>query len=127
MKYVIFLGMADEPVPELGDRTPLQVAKTPNIDRIAREGRCGTFLSLPEGYPTSSDVANMSVMGFDLRDHTGRGPLEAMSMGIDLQPDQVALRCNLITEGVSNLASPTPCSCSAPVSRISSTPRTPAS
>ena len=106
MKYVVFLGdgMSDEPVPELGDRTPLQVAETPNIDRIAREGRCGTFLSLPEGYPTSSDVANMSVMGFDLKDHTGRGPLEAMSMGIDLQPDQVALRCNLITEDTGRLS-----------------------
>lgn len=100
MKHILFLGdgMADEPpVPGLGDRTPLMVAETPHLDRIAREGRCGTFLSLPEGYPTSSDVANMSVLGFDLSAHTGRGPLEAASQGIDLRPDQIALRCNLIT------------------------------
>jgi 2,3-bisphosphoglycerate-independent phosphoglycerate mutase len=101
MKYVIFLGdgMADEPpVPGHGDRTPLMVANTPHIDRIAREGRCGTFLSLPDGYPTSSDVANMAVLGFDLSCHTGRGPLEAASQGITLGPDQIALRVNLITE-----------------------------
>lgn len=100
MKYVIFLGdgMADEPIEELGGKTPLQAANTPNMDRIAREGRSGTFLSLPEGFPTSSDVANLSVLGYDLEScYTGRGPLEAGAQGIDLSPDQVALRCNLIT------------------------------
>lgn len=101
MKYVVFLGdgMSDEPpVPGYGDRTPLMVANTPNIDKIAREGRCGTFRSLPDGYPTSSDVANMSVMGFDLACHTGRGPLEAASQGINLADNQIAMRLNLITE-----------------------------
>jgi 2,3-bisphosphoglycerate-independent phosphoglycerate mutase len=101
MKYIVFLGdgMADElPVPGLGDRTPLMAADCPHLDRIAREGRCGTFRSLPEGFSTSSDVANMSVLGFDLSAHTGRGPLEAASMGIDLRPNQIAMRCNLITE-----------------------------
>jgi 2,3-bisphosphoglycerate-independent phosphoglycerate mutase len=101
MKYIVFLGdgMADEiPCPGLDNQTPLMAAKTPHLDRIAREGRSGTFRSLPDGYPTSSDVANMSVLGFDLSCHTGRGPLEAASQGIRLAPDQIAMRINLITE-----------------------------
>ena len=79
-KTVIFLGdgMADEPIPRLGSRTPLQYARTPAMDRIAREGRCGTLLTLPAGFPTSSEVANMSVLGCDLTtEYCGRGPLEA--------------------------------------------------
>lgn len=101
MKYVLFLGdgMADEPIEELGGKTPLMVANTPNMDRIAREGRCGTFLTLPDGFPTSSDVANLSVFGYDLaKCYTGRGPLESAAQGIDLPPDEVAFRCNLIAE-----------------------------
>ena len=101
MKYIIFLGdgMADEPIAELGEKTPLQVANTPNMDRIARQGQSGSFLTLPEGFPTSSDVANLSVLGYDLTScYTGRGPLEAASRGINLAPDQIAFRCNLITE-----------------------------
>ncbi|NUP90124.1 MAG: cofactor-independent phosphoglycerate mutase [Candidatus Sumerlaeia bacterium] len=100
MKAIVFLGdgMADEPpLPGHGDTTPLRVARTPNMDRIAREGRCGTFRSLPEGYPTSSDIANMSVLGLDITRHPGRGPLEAAAMGLTLAPDQIALRCNLVT------------------------------
>jgi 2,3-bisphosphoglycerate-independent phosphoglycerate mutase len=100
MKYVLFLGdgMADEPLAELGGKTPLEFAQTPNMDRIAREGRCGTFLSLPEGFPTSSDVANLSVLGYDLSEcYSGRGPLEAASRGIQLGEHDIALRCNLIT------------------------------
>jgi len=99
-KAIVFLGdgMADEPVPELGNRTPLQVARKPAMDRIAREGRSGTLLTLPEGYPTSSDVANMSVLGCDLRTELcGRGPLEAASQGIQLGPHDIAFRMNLVT------------------------------
>lgn len=105
-KVIVFLGdgMADEPVAELGNRTPLQVAYKPAMDRIAREGRSGTLLTLPEGFPTSSDVANMSVLGCDLRvELCGRGPLEAASQGIPLGPHDIAFRVNLVTvdaEGV---------------------------
>lgn len=99
MKSIIFLadGMADEPLDELGGRTPLEYAKTPAMDRIARLGCSGTFLTLPEGLPTSSDVANMSVLGFfPERNYPGRGPIEAASQGIELAPDDVAWRCNLV-------------------------------
>ena len=102
MKYIIFLGdgMADEPVEALGGKTPLMAANTPNLDSMARGGhaRFGTFLSLPEGFPTSSDVANMSVLGYNLNEaYQGRGPLEAASLGIVLDDDQIAMRCNLVT------------------------------
>lgn len=99
-KTIVFLGdgMADEPMSELNGRTPLQAARKPAMDRIAREGRSGTFLSLPEGFPTSSDVANMSVLGCDLsRELCGRGPLEAASQGIDLGPNDIAFRVNLVS------------------------------
>jgi len=99
-KTVIFLGdgMADEPALELGGRTPLQVARTPGMDQIAREGRSGTLLTLPEGFPTSSEVANMSVLGCDLvTEYCGRGPLEAAGRGIPLGPDDTAFRVNLTT------------------------------
>ena len=99
-KTVLFLGdgMADEPIDALNGRTPLESAATPWMDKIAREGRSGTFLSLPDGFPTSSDVANMSVMGGDLATELcGRGPLEAASMGLKLGPDDVAFRMNLIS------------------------------
>ncbi|MEI8138895.1 MAG: cofactor-independent phosphoglycerate mutase [bacterium] len=104
-KTIIFLGdgMADEPMAELGGKTPLQVAHTPGMDRIAREGRSGTLLTLPEGFPTSSEVANMSVMGCDLpTEYCGRGALEAAGRGIPLVPSDVAFRVNLTTveEGV---------------------------
>jgi 2,3-bisphosphoglycerate-independent phosphoglycerate mutase len=105
-KAIVFLGdgMADEPAPELGNRTPLQAARKPAMDCIAREGRSGTLLTLPEGFPTSSDVANMSVLGCDLRTELcGRGPLEAASQGIPLGPHDIAFRVNLVTvdaEGV---------------------------
>lgn len=97
---VIFLadGMADEPLPELNGRTPLQYAATPGMDAIAAGGKSGTLLTLPPGYPTSSDVANMSVLGCDLEtEYCGRGVLEAYARGIELHPDDVALRCNLVT------------------------------
>ena len=97
---VVFLGdgMADEPVEALGGLTPLQAAKTPAMDLIARNGRSGTLLTLPDGYPTSSDVANMSVLGGDLaKELCGRGPLEAASQGIEMGPDDVVFRMNLVT------------------------------
>ncbi len=99
-KTIVFLGdgMADEPVESLGGMTPLQYARTPHMDRIARSGRCGTLTTLPEPYPTSSDVANMSVLGCDLAtEMTGRGVLEALSQGITLEPDDVVLRLNLVS------------------------------
>lgn len=90
--------MADEPIAELDHRTPLQAAHTPFMDEIAAKGRSGTFLTLPEGFPTSSDVANMSVLGGDLATEScGRGPLEAASQGITLAPNQVAFRVNLVS------------------------------
>ena len=99
-KAVIFLGdgMADEAVPELGGKTPLEYVDTPAMDSIAAKGISGTFLTLPPDLPTSSDVANMSVLGFyPERNYPGRGPIEALSQGIRLAPDDVAWRCNLVT------------------------------
>lgn len=90
--------MADEPIAELGGKTPLQVAVTPGMDRIAREGRSGTLLTLPAGFPTSSEVANMSVMGCDLpSEYCGRGALEAAGRGVPLRADDIAFRVNLTT------------------------------
>ena len=97
-KTIIFLadGMADEPVPELGDRTPLQQARTPAMDAIAREGICGTLRTLPDGLPTGSEVANMSILGCRFPDeYGGRGPLEAAGRSIPLKPDDIAFRLNL--------------------------------
>ncbi|MBP7300088.1 MAG: cofactor-independent phosphoglycerate mutase, partial [Methanoculleus sp.] len=100
MKYIVILGdgMADEPLAELGGRTPLEYAETPNMDRIAREGRCGMLRTVPEGFEPGSDIANLSVLGYDPRvSYTGRGPLEAASMGIELGEGEMAYRCNLVT------------------------------
>jgi 2,3-bisphosphoglycerate-independent phosphoglycerate mutase len=99
-KTLIFLGdgMADEPVPQLGGRTPLQAAHTPGMDSIARDGCCGTLLTLPEGFPTGSEVANMSVLGCDLAtEYCGRGPIEAAARNIPLNPSDIAFRVNLTT------------------------------
>ena len=99
-KTVIFVGdgMADEAIPELGGLTPLQYARTDAMDSIARAGRSGTLLTLPEGYPTSSEVANMSVLGCDLAtEYCGRGPLEAAGRGVVLGPQDKAFRLNLVT------------------------------
>ena len=84
-KAVVFLadGMADEPVSELNGKTPLQAVPTPWMDTIAKRGASGTFLSLPDGFPTSSDAANMSVLGYSLAQfYPGRGPIEAVAQGI---------------------------------------------
>ena len=99
-KAIVFLGdgMADEAIPELGGKTPLEAVDTPAMDSIAAQGISGTFLTLPPDLPTSSDVANMSVLGFyPEENYPGRGPIEALSQGIQLAPDDVAWRCNLVT------------------------------
>ena len=83
---------------QLGGKTPLEYAKTPNMDRMAREGACGMLRTIPDGFEAGSDIANMSILGYaPEKYYTGRGPLEALSMGIDLAPDDVAYRCNLVT------------------------------
>ncbi|HEY3346615.1 MAG TPA: phosphoglycerate mutase, partial [Nitrospirota bacterium] len=100
MKYIILLGdgMAGRPLEELGGKTTLAYAKTPNMDRIASEGVIGLARTVPEGMPPGSDVANLSVLGYNPREvYTGRAPLEAASMGVTLGPDDVAYRCNLVT------------------------------
>ena len=99
MKYIILIGdgMADNPIAELDGKTPLQVAKTPNMDRIANSGKVGLLESVPEGYPPGSDVANLSILGYDPKDYyTGRAPLEAANIGIELKEGEVAFRCNLV-------------------------------
>ncbi|MCX7822790.1 MAG: cofactor-independent phosphoglycerate mutase [Syntrophobacterales bacterium] len=99
-KYLIIVGdgMGDYPLEELGGRTPLEVAKTPAIDRLASWGKMGLVVTIPEGMPPGSDVANMSLLGCDPRGVlTGRGPLEAAAMGIRLAEGEVAFRCNLVT------------------------------
>ncbi len=98
-KYLVLLGdgMADEPLSTLGGRTPLEAASTPNMDALAKSGVCGWVRTVPPGMPPGSDVANLSVLGFDPnRYYTGRAPLEAASMGIELSPQDVAYRCNLV-------------------------------
>ena len=98
-KAIIFLadGMADDPLAELGGKTPLEYAHTPGMDSIAARGCSGTFRTLPDGLPTSSDVANMSVMGYyPEQNYPGRGPIEATAQGIELGPDDIAWRCNLV-------------------------------
>jgi 2,3-bisphosphoglycerate-independent phosphoglycerate mutase len=100
MKYIVLLGdgMGDYPLAELGDKTPLQYARTPNMDRLAREGTIGLVDTIPEGFTPGSDVANLSVLGYNPYEfYSGRGPLEAANMGIELGPDDVAFRCNLVT------------------------------
>ncbi len=100
MKYVVLLGdgMADGKIAELGGKTPLQYASTPNMDFLAANGIIGMANTVPEGFPPGSDVANLSVMGYNPRKYyTGRSPLEAASMGIELGDNDVAFRCNLVT------------------------------
>jgi len=99
-KYALIIldGAADDPLPELEGKTPLQVAHIPHLDRIAALGRVGLVRTIPEGMPAGSDIATLSILGFDPRRyHTGRAPLEAVEMGIPLNPEDVAFRCNLVT------------------------------
>src|SRR6185369_572987 len=100
MKVIILLGdgMSDVTYSELGDKTPLQAATTPNMDFMAQHGQTGLAMTVPDGLPPGSDVANLSVFGYDPRScYTGRSPLEAVSMGVALGPDDVAFRMNLVT------------------------------
>ncbi len=100
MKYIILLGdgMADRPHASLGGKTCLQAAKTPNLDQLASLGQVGMVRTIPPGYPPGSDVANLTVMGYDPRKYyTGRSPLEAASIGVELEADDIAFRCNLVT------------------------------
>ncbi len=100
MKFVILQGdgMADFPIESLGDKTPLEAAKTPHMDWLAANGDFGLAYTIPEGLPPGSDVGNLSILGYDPRKHyTGRAPLEAASMGVALGSNDVAFRCNLVT------------------------------
>ena len=100
MKYIVICGdgMADEPIAEIGGKTPLEYAKTPNMDRIARDGASGLLRTIPDNYEAGSDIANMSILGYaPEKYYTGRGPLEALSIGVDLETGDVAYRCNLVT------------------------------
>ena len=100
MKYLLILadGAADEPLAELGGKTPLEVAKKPNMDKIAKNGRCGMLKTVEECMTPGSDVANMSILGYDPEKYyTGRGALEALSMGVPFGEDDMAYRCNLVT------------------------------
>lgn len=100
MKYLVLIidGASGWPVPAWGGRTSLEAACTPNLDRLAREGRVGLVYNVPSGMEPSSAVACMSVIGFDPKMYYGgRGPIEAMAMGIELEPGQVAMRCNFVT------------------------------
>jgi len=101
MKYVVVVGdgMSEYPIPELGNRTPLQVAHKPNMDAIAAKGRSGLLRTVPDGLNPGSDVAILSVLGFNPKQfYTGRGAFEAVARGIKLKDNDVAFRCNLITE-----------------------------
>src|SRR5437762_8941093 len=100
MKYAIIIpdGAADEPLKELGGKTPIEAAKTPNMDRVAMEGRQGTARTVPEGFESGSDVATMCLLGYDPKVyHTGRAPLEAAAQNIPLSPADWVFRCNLVT------------------------------
>ena len=100
MKHIIILGdgMADLPVERLGGKTLLQYAHKPMMDQLAREGQCGRLITVPEGFPPGSEVANTAILGYDLNKvYEGRGPLEAASIGYEMADDDFAIRCNIIT------------------------------
>lgn len=100
MKYVIVLGdgMADRPIEELGGMTPLEYAKTPEMDALAKAGEIGMVHTIPDGMSPGSDTANLSVLGYDPKVYySGRSPLEALSIGVDMKPTDVSLRCNIVT------------------------------
>lgn len=100
MKYAVVLydGMADYPVPALNGKTPMELAKKPNFDRLAQKGRVGLVKTVADGLKPGSDVANLSVMGYDpAKCYTGRSPLEAVSIGVKMLDTDVSLRCNIVT------------------------------
>ena len=99
MKHIIILGdgMADWASEKLGGKTLLQYSHTPYMDMLARKGRTGRLITVADGFHPGSEVANMSVMGYDLpKVYEGRGPLEAASIGVELQPGDMAMRCNIV-------------------------------
>lgn len=100
MKYVLILcdGMADEPIAELGDKTPLEYAKTPNMDKLAIKSKIGMAKTIPEGMKPGSDTANLAVLGYNPKKYyTGRSPLEALSIGVPMEETDIAIRCNMVT------------------------------
>jgi 2,3-bisphosphoglycerate-independent phosphoglycerate mutase len=100
MKYVIIVGdgMADYPVESLGGKTPLMAARTPHMDWMANQGEIGLVRTIPDGFNPGSEIANLSIFGYNpVRYYTGRGPLEAASLGVELAADDIAFRCNLVT------------------------------
>ena len=100
MKYIVVLGdgMSDEPIAALGGKTPLEYANTPTMDALASGGEMGMVQNVPAGMSPGSEIANLSVMGYDpLTDFTGRSPLEALSVGVQMEPDDVIFRCNVVT------------------------------
>jgi 2,3-bisphosphoglycerate-independent phosphoglycerate mutase len=100
MKYIVLLGdgMSDYPLEEKGGKTPLEISQTPSMDSIANQGMIGLVKTIPDGIPPGSDVANLSVLGYDPSlYYTGRAPIEAASIGVPLGADDVAFRCNLVT------------------------------
>ena len=106
MKYVIVLGdgMADEPIEELGYKTPVEYAKTPMLDKLSKESEIGLVNTIPEGMSPGSDTANLSVLGYDPKIYyTGRSPLEALSIGVDMKETDIALRCNIVTVSTDDL------------------------
>src|ERR687883_219902 len=102
MRYVVCIpdGAADEPLEELGGRTPLEAAAMPHLAALAARGEVGRAATIPPGFPPGSDVGNLAILGYDpARYHTGRAPIEAAALGIELGDDEVAYRCNLSTVG----------------------------
>ncbi|MBS4012928.1 MAG: cofactor-independent phosphoglycerate mutase [Bacteroidetes bacterium] len=99
MKYIIILadGVADNPIEKLGGKTPLMAATKPNIDALCAKSRCGKLITVPSDMPPGSEIANMAVLGYDVKEvYQGRGVLEAASIGIDIEPGELAMRCNII-------------------------------
>src|SRR2546428_10856112 len=96
--YVILDGLGDEPHPDLDNRTPLEAARTPNLDSLAKKGRCGSVVTVGEGIAPESDIAVFSILGYDPRtEHAGRGPLEALGAGIEMRDGDLAWRANFAT------------------------------
>ena len=100
MKYIVILGdgMSDEPIPMLDGKTPLMAAKTPCLNYLAKKSEIGLAHTIPKGMKPGSDTANLSVLGYDPSIYySGRSPLEALSIGVDMKDTDIALRCNLVT------------------------------
>ena len=100
MKYFVLIpdGMADRPIPALGNMTPMEKADKPVMDALAARSRCGTVLNVPKGMVPESDTANLAILSYDPKVYSkGRSPLEAMSLGLHMDPDDTAIRCNVVT------------------------------